>query len=76
MLVSGSIGLVIMDDMVDILVGRRSVPSRGAGIMIDVVSSAERIEATLPTRGKRSILVDIWIEVPLMSVVGRYNRGI
>lgn len=73
MLVSGSISLGIMDDMVDILVGRGSVPSGGTGVVIDVVSSAKMIDATLPTRRKRSVLVDIWIEVSLL-VVGRYDR--
>ena len=72
MLIPCSICLSFMSVMIDSLVRRRPVPSGAARVVVNIISSAKRIDPPLPSGRERTELILISIEVVLCRIVRRH----
>ena len=76
MLIAGCIRFPLLRGAVDELVRRRAIPGRTAGIMIDIVRPAQRINASLPARRKLAVLIDVGIKTAHLGIgAGRGRNG-
>jgi hypothetical protein len=76
-LIPRSIRFALLCGVVYTSVRRRPVPSGTAGVVVDIVRPAKRVDATFPARREGTVLVDIGVEVAhLCSIGGVHGAGI